>query len=460
MVSAKWVGIIVHCTSRISIYLFHRNAHPEKERERERLEEKKEMEKGLKKWHFRGNEELLAVSSISMRGYLHILRESLNKQDERACINLSHGDPSAFPSFQTSIIAEDAVVDALRSRKYNSYSQSVGILPARRAVAEYLERELPYNLSAEDVYLTIGCKQAIEYILAALARPNANILLSKPGYPDYDVKAANYHLQVRHFDLLPEKGWEVDLEAVEALADENTVAMVIVNPGNPCGNVYTHQHLKKVAETARKLGIMVIADEVYGHLSFGPNPFVPMGAFASIAPVVTLGSISKRWIVPGWRLGWLVINDPNNILAKTGVVDCVKACSTLSSEPATFVQGAIPEIFEKTNEDFFSKTKDLLRHTAGICYDRIKEIPSFICPYKPEGAMSFMVKLNLSVLEGIHDDMEFCTKLANEENIMILPGRAVGLKNWLRVTFALEPSTLEEGLARVKSFCRRHTKKL
>lgn len=83
-------------------------------------------------------------------------------------------------------------------------------------------------------------------ILTVLSRPGANILLPRPGFPFYEARCAFSNIEARHFDLLPEKGWEVDLNAVEALADENTVAMVIINPGNPCGNVFTYEHLKKV----------------------------------------------------------------------------------------------------------------------------------------------------------------------------------------------------------------------
>jgi len=249
------------------------------------------------------------------------------------------------------------------------------------------------------------------------------------------------------------------MNAVKSLADENTVAMVVINPGNPCGNVFTYQHLKKIAETAKKLGILVIADEVYDHLTFGSNPFVPMGVFGSIVPVVTVGSISKRWIVPGWRLGWLVTNDPNAILEKHGIVDCIKGFLNISSDPATFVQAAVPQILEKTGDAFFSKIVNILRETADVCYDTIKEIPCITCPSKPEGSMFVMVKLNLSLLEDIEDDIDFCVKLAKEESVVVLPGVAVGLKNWLRVTFAIEPSSLKEGLGRIKVFYLRHAKK-
>lgn len=83
-------------------------------------------------------------------------------------------------------------------------------------------------------------------------------MLPRPGYPFYEARAGFIHLEVRYFDLLPEKGWEVDLDAIEAIADENTVAIVIINPGNPCGNVFTYQHLKKVGAVNCHISVLTL----------------------------------------------------------------------------------------------------------------------------------------------------------------------------------------------------------
>lgn len=120
-----------------------------------------------------------------------------------------------------------------------------------RAIAEYLSRDLPYELGQEDVYVTAGCTQSIEFALSVLSGNNNNnnknnILLPRPGFPTYGLCANLRNLETRYFDLLPDRNWEVDLDAVEALVDHNTVAIVIINPGNPCGNVYSYQHLNKV----------------------------------------------------------------------------------------------------------------------------------------------------------------------------------------------------------------------
>ncbi|GMY10161.1 nicotianamine aminotransferase 1-like [Fagus crenata] len=270
-----------------------------------------------KKWGFQGNAELNA-SSISVRGVLNLVYANLDKDDKQPTIPLGRADPTEFPSYQTTRLAPDAVAKAAFSYNFNCYAPTGGVAEARRAVAKHLSKDFPYQLSPDDVYITVGCTQAIEVVVSVLARPNANILLPKPSYPHYEARTSCSNLEARHFDLIPERGWEVDLDSVEALADENTVAMVIINPSNPCGNVFMSQHLKKIAETASKLGIFVISDEVYSHLAFGSNPFVPMGVFGSIVPVLTLGSISKRWLVPGWRLGWIVTCDPNGIFQQSG----------------------------------------------------------------------------------------------------------------------------------------------
>ncbi|KAK3034998.1 hypothetical protein RJ639_033376 [Escallonia herrerae] len=437
-------------------------------------------------------------TNITIKGILGLLMSNIDGGDKRRAISLGMGDPTAYSCFHTSAVVEDAVVDTLRSQKFNGYCPTSGLPQARTAIAGYLSRNLPYKLSPDDVFVTAGCTQAIEVALSILARPGANILVPKPGFPIYELCAAFRHLEVRHFDLMPDKGWEVDLNAVEALADHNTVAMVIINPGNPCGNVYSYEHLRKIAESARKLKIPVIADEVYGHLAFGGKPFVPMGVFGSIAPVLTLGSLSKRWLVPGWRLGWLVTTDPNNAFKSPKVVERIKKYFDICGGPATFIQvfiefllwrkelrifcfffplnwapslaenivctkvelmcqAAVPRILEQTEEVFFRKTLSILKQSSDICCDRIKEIPCITCPHKPEGSMALMVKLNLSKLKDISDDIDFCFKLVKEESVIILPGLTVGLKNWLRITFAAEPSSLEEALGRVKSFCQRHS---
>ncbi|XP_010526505.1 PREDICTED: S-alkyl-thiohydroximate lyase SUR1-like [Tarenaya hassleriana] len=410
-------------------------------------------------WRFRGGDGAKKAATVTLRGVIYMLFDNCSKDLGKTILPLGHGDPSVYPCFRTSIEAEDAVVEALRSGKANSYGPGAGILPARRAVADYVNRDIPIKVTPDDIFLTVGCNQGIEIVIEALARPNANILLPRPSFPHYDARAVYSGLEVRKFDLLPEKDWEVDLEGVEAVADENTVAIVIINPNNPCGNVYTHDHLKKVAETARKLGIMVISDEVYDQTIYGDNPFVPMGKFSSIAPVITLGAISKGWVVPGWRIGWMAMNDPEGVFKTTGVVQSIKQHLDITPDPSTMLQVALPQILENTKKEFFAKKSAILKQNVDLVCDGLKDIPCIVCPKKPESCTYLLTKLDLSMLEGIKDDTDFCVKLAREENLVFLPGEALGLKNWLRITIGVEAPMLEEALERLKGFCSRHAKK-
>jgi len=139
---------------------------------------------------------------------------------------------------------------------------------------------------------------------------------------------------------------------------------------------------------------MVISDEVYEHFVFGSKPFVPMGVFGEIAPVVTLGGISKRWMVPGWKLGWIAMTDPKGILRKKKIFASIIVYRGISVDPAAIVQGAIPQIIANTDETFFTNAMNVMRETAEICYLKLKGIKGVTCPHKPEGSMFVMVSVN------------------------------------------------------------------
>ncbi|KAJ3686125.1 hypothetical protein LUZ61_015289 [Rhynchospora tenuis] len=386
-----------------------------------------EVEEMTERWHFGHNKAAAAAGGRSIRATLSKVISSVDEKGPRPLIPLGHGDPSVFPSFRTTPIAEEAIVEAVRSAQFNNYAPTNGVLPARRAVAEYLSKDIPYKLSPDDVFLTVGCAQAIDIVIAALARPDANILLPRPGYPMYEARCTFYNVEMRRFDLLPDQGWEIDLDQVEKLADENTVAIVVINPNNPSGSVLKYQHMEE-------------------------------GVFGDVVPVLTLGSISKRWVVPGWRLGWIATTDPKGILRKTKVVDSIRSILDITINPVTFIQGAMPQIIEKTHDDFFKNIIYVLRNASELCYNTIKGIKCIACPHKPEGSMFVMVKLNLSYVVDISDDVDFCFKLAKEESVIICPGSVLEMKNWLRITFAVEPASLKAGLERLKSFCERHEK--
>ncbi|EOA19176.1 hypothetical protein CARUB_v10007855mg [Capsella rubella] len=409
-------------------------------------------------WKFKGNKAAKGAANVSMKGTLTRLFDCCSKDVNKTILPLGHGDPSVYRCFQTSVDAEDAVVESLRSGAANSYAPGVGILPARRAVANYLNRDLPHKMKSDDIFITVGCCQGIETMIHALARPKANIVLPTLIYPLYHSHAIHSLVEIRKYNLLPDLDWEIDLQGVEAIADENTIALVIINPHNPCGNVYTYEHLKKVAEMARKLGIMVISDEVYNKTIYGENKFVPMGIFSSIAPVVTLGSISKGWFVPGWRIGWIAMNDPDNVFKTTGVVESIKEHLDISPDPSTILQFALPNILEKTKKDFFDKSNLILSQNVDLAFDALKDIPCLTCPKKPESCTYLVTKLDISLLEDITDDFDFCMKLAREQNLVLLPGEVLGLKNWVRFSIGVERSMLEDAFVRLKGFYARHVK--
>jgi len=262
----------------------------------------------------------------------------------------------------------------------------------------------------------------------------------------------------KYYNLKSDDGWKVDLEHMKSLITEKTRAMIVNNPSNPCGSVYSAEHLKEIIQIAEDYKIPIIADEIYAGMIFDETQkFINMAELTDTVPILSVGGIAKQFLVPGWRVGWICIYDKMGYLEK--VRDGIQRVTTIILGASTLVQAALPEIFERVDQVYYKQLNRSLKESSDYTVDRISQIKG-LNAIRPEGAMYCMIGIQVDMFDdSINDDVEFSSLLLKEESLIVLPGQCFRMKNYFRVVTCPSKEALVEAYDRLEQFCARHLRK-
>jgi len=370
------------------------------------------------------------------------------KKAGKDLIYLNIGDPIKY-GFKTPDSIIEVVCQALW-KNYNSYSDSPGIPEAIEAIRNYA---LKKGIEPIDIYITQGATEAIEFAISALVNSEENILLPCPCYPLYQAIISKFRIEPRYYFLDENKNWEPDIESIESLIDKKTRAIVIINPNNPTGAIYSKEALKKIVEIAQKYNLVIFSDEIYDQYILEDNlEHVSIASLSNNVPVVTFNGLSKNYFAPGFRIGWGIISGPKEIL-KDYIEAIHKLARTRLCAPHP-LQFAIPVALNNENH-YIRDVIIKLKRRRDILIGGLNQIP-FISCVKPLGAFYAFPSINIPDI----DDLEFTKRLILEEGVVVVHGSGFGQKSGtkhFRIIFLPEEETLKKALERIDRFVRKLT---
>jgi len=359
---------------------------------------------------------------------------------------LNIGDPIIF-GFRTPPHLVEAVNRAILDG-HNGYAPSVGIPAAREAVAaECHRRGMP--LTADRVVITAGTSEGIELALTALAGPGDEVLIPVPTYPLYTAVLAKIGARPVFYSTAPAQGWVPDVQEIRRLITPATRALVVIDPNNPTGASYPADVRRGLLEVADDHNIPLLADEVYADLAFDG----PVDAIASEnpdAPVITFSSLSKAYLAPGWRSGWLAVGRTerlDDVLAGIKKLADGRLCSTAPMEHA--IVAALDG--DRTHQQRF---RDALRERANLTTARLNTIPG-ISVVPPSAAFYAMPKVTLP--PGVTDE-DYVLALLRATGVLCVYGSGFGARpedGFFRIVFLASPAELSDIYDLVAGFTER-----
>ncbi len=346
---------------------------------------------------------------------------------------LNIGDPIQA-GFKTPPHLVAAVERAIRDG-HNGYVPSAGILEAREAVAaECSRRGMP--LSADRVVLTSGTSEGIELALNALLDPGDEVLVPTPTYPLYTAVLAKIGAVASYYRTDPGCDWLPDFDDVKRRLTSATRALVLIDPNNPTGAVYPDEVRRALIDLAERAGIPILADEVYSDVAFdGPRPF--LASLAPDAAIISFSSLSKAYLAPGWRAGWLAVGRSPRLDDALGAIRKMADGRLCSPGPMQYaITAALTG--DRSHQPAFVTA---LRARADITTARLNAIEGMSC-VRPHAAFYAMPQVTLP--PGRTDE-DFVLGLLKATGILCVYGAGFGMpadQGFFRLVFLAAPEVL------------------
>ena len=383
-----------------------------------------------------------------IRGPLHDHAARLEAQGHRI-LKLNIGNPAPFGFEAPGHIVGD-MVRALPDAQ--GYSDSKGILSGRRAVVTHYEMVPGFpRFDVEDVYLGNGASELITMTLQALLDNGDQILVPAPNYPLWTAAASLAGGTPVHYLCDETQGWQPDIADLEAKITERTKAIVVINPNNPTGAVYSREILTQIADLARKHQLLLMSDEIYDKIVYDDAKHICMASVAPDLLCLTFNGLSKAYRVAGYRAGWLVITGPQehalSFLGGIGLLANMRLCPNVPAQHAIQVAlGGYQSI-----EDLVLPGGRLLEQ-RDVAWTKLNEIPGVSC-VKPQGALYAFPRLDPEVYD-IVDDEQLVLDLLLREKILVTQGTGF---NWpttdhLRIVTLPRAQDLAKAIDRLGNF--------
>ncbi|MDD7582934.1 pyridoxal phosphate-dependent aminotransferase [Corynebacterium sp. 32222D000AT] len=392
--------------------------------------------------------------SDKLKGVAYDIRGEVSAEAERMeldghnILKLNTGNPAVFGFDAPDVIMRDMIAALPTSQ---GYSTSKGIIPARRAIVTRYELEDFPHFDVGDVYLGNGVSELISMTTQALLNDGDEVLIPVPDYPLWTAATSLAGGTPVHYLCDEEDDWNPSIEDIKSKVTEKTKAIVVINPNNPTGAVYSRQTLQQIVEIAREHNLLILADEIYDRILYDGAKHTSIASLAPDLLCITYNGLSKAYRVAGYRAGWMVLTGPKNhasgFIEGLELLAGTRLCPNVPAQHAIQVAlGGRQSIYELTGTD------GRLLKQRNIAYEKLNEIPGVSC-VKPMGALYAFPRLDPNVYE-IHDDSKLMLDILRSEKILMVQGTGF---NWpdpdhFRVVTLPWASQLDNAIERLGNF--------